>query len=136
MKASSQASSILAPDDLRVGSYVAIHSSVPSQTPADAEPERRGHARFRPENPAPMAGIPLQIRGVSLPFLACAILGPGGTYSGPVIIDLRTVRLIRLSRQFIGAIRRFPAQTSVDITSGLELPTEVTPHRGTPDPSV
>ena len=133
MKATTQTRSILAPDDLRVGSYVAVHSPVPSPAPPESEADRRGLSRFRQENPAPMAGIPLQIRGISLPFLACAILGPGGSHSGPVIIDLRTVRLIRLTRQFLGAIRRFPARTSGELAPDPEMPVEAPPPRGTPD---
>ena len=35
-------------------------------------------------------GIPLRIIGLSLPFVACAIIEPGGREAGPTILDIRT----------------------------------------------
>ena len=52
-------------------------------------------------------GVPLRVVGISLPFVACGVLKPGGGLDGPVIIDLRYVQLSRLTREFVVAIEQF-----------------------------
>ncbi len=99
--------SLLAPDDLRVGAYVALHSLLATPRQPLEEPELRPHIRPRRDAPVLGYGMPVQIRAVSLPFLVCAILQPGGAHSGPAILDLREVRLIGVSRQFVRAIAGF-----------------------------
>jgi hypothetical protein len=99
--------SILTPDDLRVGAYVAVHSAAAAPRTCPEEPERRMAGRPRREGPPLSFGIPLQIRAISLPFLVCAVLRSGGGHIGPVILDLRGVRLIAVSRQFVRAIAGF-----------------------------
>ncbi len=99
--------SILAPDDFRVGAYVAVHSVAAAPRTCPEEPERRMSGRPCREGPPLGFGMPLQIRAISLPFLACAVLQPGGGHVGPVILDLRGLRLIAVSRQFVRAIAEF-----------------------------
>ncbi len=53
-------------------------------------------------------GIPLRINGVSLPFLICSLVHPGGETSGPVILDTRNVELARPSEQYMNAILEYP----------------------------
>jgi hypothetical protein len=98
---------VLKADDLTKGQFVAVHSLSPL-------------ARFCQENsderdanvpPAPVPpGFPLRILEVSLPFVACSLLQPGGKESGPTIIDVRNVRLCRISSGFIRAIKAFPPE--------------------------
>lgn len=99
--------SILTPDDLRIGAYVAVHSVTAVPRTCAEEPERRMSGRPCRESPPLGFGMPLQIRAISLPFLACAVLQPGGGHVGPVILDLRSLRLIAVSRQFVRAIAEF-----------------------------
>jgi len=63
--------------------------------------------------------MPLQVRAISLPFLACAVLQPGGGHAGPVILDLRGVRLMAVARQFVRAIATFerPDEPSRNLTA-------------------
>jgi hypothetical protein len=97
--------SILAPDDLKVGKYIAVHSAArraASEAPSEAADESPAarHGQFP-------AGVPLQVRAVSLPFLVCGVLQPGGGHSGPVVLDLRRVRLIGVNKSFVDAIAGF-----------------------------
>ena len=112
MKTQNPSGSILAPDDLRVGAYVAVHSLAAAPRACPEEPERRMSGRPCREWPPLGFGMPLQIRAISLPFLACAVLQPGGGHVGPVILDLRGVRLIAVSRQFVRAIAEFKQRES------------------------
>lgn len=118
MNKAASTGSILAPDDLEVGCYVAVHSETRTKAPVDLDSASM-QPRIQPElrNPCPL-GIPLKIRAVSLPFAACAILQPGGGHTGPLILDLRTVRLVRVSRQYVRAIATFHTPNG----AGGELP--------------
>ncbi|MBX7135127.1 MAG: hypothetical protein K1X67_20870 [Fimbriimonadaceae bacterium] len=95
--------SVLAPDDLRVGQHVAIHSFCGMRpTPSGAATERAVETAS-----AVALGVPLQINAISLPFVMCGLLLPGGGYMGPLILDLRTVRLIAVSRAYVNSIVKF-----------------------------
>lgn len=97
---------LLTADDLAPEMYVTVHSAKPLFSHAP----NRGGAREPQISPAMLPiqpGIPLRVLGVSLPFVACSILNPGGTYSGPVILDVRMVHLSRLNSDYIGAIIAF-----------------------------
>jgi hypothetical protein len=60
-------------------------------------------------------GVPLRVLGVSLPFVACAILKPGGGECGPTILDVRRVRLARLDPSYVEAISSFTPTPHEDI---------------------
>lgn len=99
---------ILPADDLRVGAYVAVHSCVVSRTsPVDSEEEHFG--RVAPQSPARAIafGVPLQVRAITLPYVICAAIHPGGSRRGPVLIDMRQVRLMRVSRKYVSAMTQF-----------------------------
>ena len=116
--------SILVADDLAPEMFVTVHSVRQQGTRV----QRHGPHEFEVhEVVAPVSpGLPLQVLGISLPFVVCSVLNPGGGHSGPVIIDLRTVCLARVAPQFIDAIVAFDAP---DTESG---PDEK-PHREQPD---
>ena len=98
---------ILAADDFTAGDYVAVHSVQPIASRAfRAKQDILAHCQFM--SPVP-PGIPLRVLEVSLPFVACGLLEPGGCESGPVIIDIRVVRLCRIRSVFVDAIKAFPA---------------------------
>ena len=54
--------------------------------------------------------VPLKIVGVSLPYLVCGMLNPGGDRSGPVILDTRKVRVCRLTSEHVNAIVDFKVE--------------------------
>ncbi len=52
-------------------------------------------------------GIPMRVLGISLPFVVCGVLYPGGREVGPEIIDVRSVRLVSLDPSYVQAIIDF-----------------------------
>ena len=99
---------LLKADDLTKGQFVAVHSLSPlARLCRESIDEREASV---PPAPVPL-GFPLRVLEVSLPFVACSLLQPGGKESGPMIIDLRNVRLCRLSNRFIEAIKAFPPES-------------------------
>ncbi len=113
-------------DDLSSGMFVAVHSlrtarRIRVRPPDDAE----AALELDDLTPVPASiGVPLKVIGTSLPFIACAMLRPGGGLDGPVIIDLRCVQLSRLTAEFVTAIEEF---TSSD--EKAEPPNEGAPSR-------
>lgn len=107
---------ILAPDDLSIEMYVAVHS--PRKPGCIVRVHGAAGFEFQEaERPDPVnPGVPLQVLGISMPFVACSVLEPGGTMAGPVIIDIRRVSLMRLTADFVEAITafEFPAQPEQD----------------------
>lgn len=96
---------LLKADDLAKGQFVAVHSLSPIARLCREHSDERDAG----SSPAPVPpGFPLRVLEVSLPFVACSLLQPGGKESGPMIIDLRNVRLCRLNNGFIEAIKDFP----------------------------
>ena len=106
---------ILAADDLSPEMFVAVHSlRRPTLVARCRGPQIVDIHEAPPATPVP-PGLPLQVLGLSLPFVACSVLEPGGYFGGPVIVDLRAVRLTRLSPDFVAAVQAFePAAASDD----------------------
>lgn len=100
-------SSVLAADDLNIGDYVAVHST---RHMAIVQDEEGTQLAIDPCSLAALAvgiGVPLRVIGMSLPFVACGVLVPGGSEPGPVILDVRRVHLIRLSSEFVQCLADF-----------------------------
>lgn len=113
-------------DDLSSGMFVAIHS-VRTARRIRVRPAYDAEAAFELDEPTPVPapiGVPLKVMGISLPFIACAVLRPGGGLDGPVILDLRCVQLSRLTAEFVTALEQF---TSSD--EKAEPSTEGAPSR-------
>ncbi len=106
MTKASHPGSLLAPDDLRVGSYIVIHSAaMPRRSAGESDVESMGRLTESMTFIAP--GMPLQVKAVSLPFVACGLVQPGGGQAGPVILDVRGLKLMAVSHKFVAAIRGF-----------------------------
>ena len=105
---------ILAIDDLAPDMFVAIHSvRQPRMFVRQREPV--GIELDAPQPSAPvMPGVPMKIIAVSLPFAACSILEPGGKLVGLIIVDLRHMRLCRVSDEFVDAITTFGVEEEGD----------------------
>ncbi len=100
-------SGMIAPDDLRKGAFVTIHSSKPAAQPATNEFEMtmRGDAVHSMRTP-PM-GMALKVLGVNLPYVLVTPVNPGDTTTKLMTIDLRLVTLMRVSKAFVNAVVGF-----------------------------
>jgi hypothetical protein len=107
MKTKSKRGSMLAADDLRIGSYMMVHSEVPPRVASPEEFGRHLAAQMAPGRRPPPMGVPLKVRAVCLPFVTCGMLKPGGGEAGPVILDVRGVRLMKVSAEYVESIREF-----------------------------
>lgn len=63
--------------------------------------------------PVRMPGIPLKVLGVSLPYIVCGVLMPGGALEGPEVLDVRRESFMRLDDSYVQAIIDFPADSGV-----------------------
>jgi hypothetical protein len=97
------AASSVAPEDLRRGDFVAVHSELielPSFLWCDVAPSEREdlvRMRFRPRS----GGMPLAVKAICLPFVFVkSPLGERHT------IDVRQVQLVRLKRRYAKAVWR------------------------------
>jgi hypothetical protein len=111
--------SIVEADDLAANTLVAIHSF----RSADQIVWKRGREEVtmldhNPPSPVP-PGVPLQIIGTSLPFVACAVIEPGGKRAGPIIIDSRSVKFMRLAQEFVDGIVEFTSTDGSDESASL-----------------
>lgn len=105
---------ILNPDDLNVGEFVAVHSLRAAATTSIETPRDFAMARAnRPKSPVPL-GAPVEVIAVNLPFVLVAVVLPGGGSSGPVLLDIRDVRLMPVPEEMVHALReRFQAPPSL-----------------------
>ena len=103
----------IAPDDLKEGEFVAIVA--PKQKPRkmivigrdeDCEPMMM-HMVDDSKNQSPAAGVPHRVLGISWPWAVFGVLLPGGEIDGPVIHDLRKIKCMRLSGEYVNAIIGF-----------------------------
>lgn len=62
-----------------------------------------------------MEGVPHKVLSVSWPWCVFGILIPGGDIDGPVIFDLRRVQLMRLTDEFVDAIKAFKKPSREDV---------------------
>ena len=101
-------------DDYTIGMYVAVHSHIEMERtrryvrsgPDGSDHEEMliretGHEKARIR---PALGVPLHVLAIELPFLYCMVVEPGGSESGPLILDTRTVRLMRVSNATLDAL--------------------------------
>jgi hypothetical protein len=105
----------LFPDDIQPGMYVTIHSKI-TQPDRESEGHPFGRVFRRPADedlPAP-PGFPLQVQGVSFPFIFCAVLKPGGGFIGPAVVDVRTAQMCKVDDSYIEAIATFSTQLPDD----------------------
>lgn len=115
----------LAPDDLRCGTWIAVAgprrrrvhrrrtlASARGMTEAYFQALQSEAPPEPPEAEHPPVGVPLQLRGISLPFLVCAVLMPGGATAGPIVLDMRKLELVRLAPSYVRAVKAFPTHDS------------------------
>ena len=69
-------------------------------------------------------GVPLKVLGVSLPFVLCSVLCPGGTEAGPEIIDVRHHKVVRLDVSYVQAVKDFkkPDQSEEELNGVEQIP--------------
>jgi hypothetical protein len=111
-------------DDIEAGMMLAVYGPVHKPTRARKfHPEHEGMREMLVEehsvcNVPP--GVPMEVIGVSPPFLACCIVEPGGGRGGPVILDLRRTRLCRLLGGFAEAIEQWQPQVEAVATTDVD----------------
>jgi len=100
-------SGMIAPDDLRPGAFVTIHSSKPAVQPASSEVEMTMHGDAVRSMRTPPMGMALKVLGVNLPYVLVTPVNPGDTTTKLTTIDLRLVNLMRVSKAFVNAVIGF-----------------------------
>ena len=102
---------IRVPDDMNPGDWIARHTDARGRS-------RRGRIviddegnrlRLGCEEDAESIpeGAPMKVLGMSLPYIVCSVLQPGGEERGPKILDVRHTRFIRLDPGYVEAIAQF-----------------------------
>ena len=101
----------LAPDDLCTDLFVTVHAHQTRRKAVMRDPRGRRPSvevvKDAMEDENGQFGIPLRIIGLSLPFVACAIIEPGGREAGPTILDIRKVKICRLDESYVQALTSF-----------------------------
>ena len=108
----------LAPDDLCHDLFVTVHAHQTRRKAVMRDPRGRRPSveviKDAMEDENGQFGIPLRIIGLSLPFVACAIIEPGGREAGPTILDIRKVQLCKLDENYVNALVNFTASDEQD----------------------
>ena len=91
-------------DDLEAGQLVSIHSRVEPPDPGFVESPFGFPMRQRGSDSVRNGGVPLRVLSVNLPYIACSLIKPDGSEQGPILLDCRQVRLMRLEETYLEAI--------------------------------
>ncbi|MEI7658405.1 MAG: hypothetical protein WCK33_10105 [Phycisphaerae bacterium] len=100
-------SGMIAPDDLRTGAFVTIHSSRTAEQPATSDFEMTMRGESVRSMPTPPMGMPLKVLSVNLPYVLVTPVNPGDKTTKLTTVDLRHVNLMRVSKAFVNAVLRF-----------------------------
>lgn len=104
----------LTPDDLEPFMYVTVHSQrkrpmVHLRDPdGDFEPVIM---RDELHDPLDQFGVPFMVLGLSLPYVICSEISPGGDEVGLIRFDIRKVKLIELDDSYVEAFMDFEDMT-------------------------
>lgn len=111
-------------DDIEAGMMLAVYGPVHRSTRVRKfHPEHEGMREMVVAEQAVCnvpPGVPMEVIGVSPPFVACCIVEPGGGRGGPVILDLRRTRLCRLLGGFAEALERWQPQVEADTPTDVD----------------
>ena len=109
------------PDDLHVGQFVSIVSALTPTTAVVCGTDTNSILEItNKETEQTCEGIPFKVLGISWPWAVFSMILPGGCEGGPYIKDLREIRCLKLTNEYVNAIRSFE---SID---NPENPGEVT----------
>lgn len=100
----------LPPDDLRVGEWIAVRDFVDDESsllPDEPDPRLLRRMRREVAGSSPQPGVPFRVLAVELPWVYAAGLDADGDEVGPSILDVRRVRLVRISPEVPAAIVAF-----------------------------
>ncbi len=102
---------IRVPDDMNPGDWIARYTDARRRSKRgriviDDEGSRLRLGCDEDPNRVP-EGVPLKILGISLPYIVCSVLCPGGAECGPEILDVRHSEFVRLNRAYVEAIADF-----------------------------
>ena len=133
-------------DDLTVGRWVTVfgttagkgdHLTVRFGENDDVEDAIREAIAHKAGSPV-QAGVPLKVIAVCLPFVYVSALAPDGEVSGPKILDVRKVKLMKLDPSAPRAIKKLARQlaweeeraqaNALEPLHGAEADVEATAH--------
>ena len=120
-------SGMIAPDDLRIGAFVVIHSSKAVEHPASSDFEMFFRGDTVRSMPVPPLGMALEVMGVNLPYVLVSSVTPSSQPSRLTTVDLRLVNLMHVNKAFVAAIRSFKPAPAARSGSGDEAATSGDP---------
>ncbi len=120
-------SGMIAPDDLRVGAFVVIHSSKAVEHPASNDFEMFVRGDSVRSMPVPPLGMALEVMGVNLPYVLVSSVTPSSQPSRLTTVDLRLVNLMHVNKAFVNAIRAFKPAPPARPVAGDEAATSDDP---------
>ncbi len=111
----------LFPDDIQPGMHVTIHSRIMPRCRESEDGVFGKISRRLTEEELPVPpGYPMQVQGVSFPFVFCGVLKPGGGFVAPAVVDVRTTQVCRLDASYIEAIAAFSTELPDEASAGLD----------------
>ncbi len=102
---------IIPVDDLEVGLYVAVYSHQDCEAHFQVSHSDTVVQVTREDYARPGLGVPMRIIAVERPFIYCMIIEPGGSEDGPLIVDVRTLSLMKMSDETVRAISKVRARS-------------------------
>ena len=109
-------SMIINPDDFKVGMHITVHSHTEAERTrrlvrSGVEGTNSEELLIRVESHEDSGfriqlGIPLKVIAIELPFLYCMVVEPGNEHSGPVVLDSRNLRFMRVTAPTLRALAK------------------------------
>ena len=93
---------ILAPEDIRVGTFCAVHTGRQDPCPCGCGGST--------EQYVPLKGYPLAVTALALPYVAAVVIHANAV----AVIDTRECELMRVSEDFARAFQRMKAKEEPD----------------------
>ena len=123
-------SGMIAPDDLRKGAFVVIHSGRPVVHQPASDFDMMFRSEPVPSMPMPPMGLALKVLGVNLPYVLVTPVNPGNATSGLMVVDVRLANLMHVNKSFVDAVVGFtpPPEANKDAggTSAASGPHAIT----------
>ena len=98
----------IAPDDLDLDQYITVHSDVrpkPSLDTEDVVPPDVMHAIMASNMNRKHHGVMMRVVALALPYVYCQPVLPNHENPGPVVLDVRDVKLMAIDPVMIDRLR-------------------------------
>ena len=100
----------IAPEDLKIGDFVAVIEPKHDCKPVivmGRDPDGDPMMMHMMKASTHTEGVPHKVLGISWPWVVFGVLMPGGDVDGPKIHDFRKIRCMRLDKSYVNAIKAF-----------------------------